>query len=108
MRQASQDYAVAVNEQGQLITNTTNWENALVCYYDNDWWNIGGGASNFFTQSQWNDLLQNWGSEIITEMDDSSTDRHFVLPAKNGMVAQRYTVDMMDGTIDPNITDYSE
>lgn len=107
MRQASQDYAVAVNEQGQLITDTTNWEDALVCYQSNGNWNIGGGASNFFTESEWNDLIQNWGTEVITDISDSSSDRYFVLPAKNGMSAQRYTVDMMDMTIDPNIAEYS-
>ena len=104
---------LAVNENGQLITTSENFETCGLCYAngtsENLYWNTtnDGGGNVGLTAEQWATILSDWGVEIITELSDSSSNRYFVLPAKNGMLAQQYTIEMQDGTIDPNLTEYS-
>ena len=102
---------LAVNEQGQLITTSEDIEAAGLCYNDGSdaepYWNTtnDGGLNLGLTNELWAEMLSDWGVEIITELDDHSTNRGFVLPAKNGMSAQQYII--TDGVIDPNLTEYS-
>lgn len=102
---------LAVNEQGQLITTSENFENCGLCFDnnsdENSYWNTtnDGGGNVGLTEELWATILSDWGVEIITELSDSSSSRGFVLPAKDDMAAQAYAI--TEGVIDPNLTVYS-